>query len=199
MERLDSYRYSNIISRFFIVLLLLITGCGSQRPVTPSDSYSIPQFIKLSHRYKKTVYTRSSGRIYASQIRFKGDSVYVDGEKSAVFQSHWTFAMSGIQKIKLQRRGNWKFLGFLAGATTGVILAGLIYKATPQNAYFPWIGGYFVIPPITSILGLVIGHGFDQPRIYQGDYRIVPDSGTYRLKHIKQKKRQPAQTSPAFE
>ncbi len=189
------------IFNFFVctIMCLLVSGCASQRPVTPSDSYSIPQFMEISHKYYKTVYTRSSGHIVASQIRFKGDSVYVDGEKSAAFQIHQAFAVSGIQKIRLRRGPDWEFWGFLTGAATGVLLAGLIYKTTPKNAYFPWIGGYFVIPPFTSILGLVIGHRFDQPRIYQGDYRIVPDDGTYRLRHIKRKEKQPAHTSPAFE
>lgn len=191
------------IFNFFVctIMCLLISGCASQRLVTPSDSYSISQFMEISHKYYKTVYTRSSGHIVASQIRFKGDSVYVDGEKSAAFQIHQAFAVSGIQKIRLRRGPSWELVGFLGGLTTGLISSVLIFNQDARKNDFPSYGllSFIEIPPLTSILGLVIGHGFDQPKIYQGDYRIVPDGGTYRLRHIKQERRQPAQTGRALE
>lgn len=182
-------------------MCLLVSGCATQRPVTPSDSYSIPQFMEISHKYSNTVYTRSSSRIFASQIQFKGDSVYVDGDKSAVFQIHRAFAVSGIRKIRLRRGPSWALVGFLGGLATGLISSVLIFNQDAKKNDFPSYGllSFIEIPPLTSILGLVIGHGFDQPRIYQGDYRIVPDGGTYRLRHIKQEKRQPAQTGRALE
>jgi hypothetical protein len=101
----------------------------------------------------------------------------------------------------LRRGPSWKLVGFVGGLATGLIVSVLILNQDVKKNNFPSYGffSFLEMPPLTSVLGLVIGHEFDQPRIYQGDYRIVPDGGTYRLRYIKRKEKQPAHTSPAFE
>ena len=182
LERLESYRHSKIISRFFIVLLLLTTGCASQRPVALANSYSISEFKKLSRHYRKTVFTREGDRIHASRLSFYPDSVDVVGE-SASHPYSKELVFSDIKKINLIPKMNPGFLGLLTGLAVGGLADGAILFHS--DTYFVYLTPF--IPPATGLLGFLIGSGFNHTKIYKGAYRIIPDDGTYRLRRVKPK------------
>lgn len=200
LERLVNNGQSRILRGIFFSLLLLSTGCVSEQTVTLSRSYSTSEFTKISRNYHITVFTKSDGHFHVHYLRFKGDSVHFDGEKYEALQSKWNFPISQIQKIRLGRGPSWKLIGFLAGITIGITSSVLIFNHDYKHNAFPSYGvlSVFEIPPLSGILGLVIGNGFDKPDTYAGNYRPVPNGVAYRFQHIKNERQPPAQTNPAF-
>ncbi len=157
------------------ILLLLTAGCASQRTVVIPKSYSILQFEKLSRHYHKTVYTKSGDYYSARRFDIEGDSILIEGEKYGIHQSQWDLPLSEIRKISLRRGPSWAFIGFAGGLATGLISAASLFNQDVNTNIYPTYGlwSFIVIPPLTSVLGLVIGSRFDQPKIYEGDYLIA--------------------------
>jgi len=180
--------------------MCLTFACESQRTVI-AGTYSISGFQKLSHHHHGKVVTQSGDYFYAHHFQINGDSIHFEGGEFGFSQSQQNFSLSEIQKIRLTKGPSWKLIGFASGLAAGLTVSALIFHHDAKTSDFPTYGfaSFLEIPPLTSILGLVIGNGFDQPDTYAGDYYVVPEDSTYRFQQLKQERQPPAQTNPVFE
>lgn len=171
----------HICTSIVILQLLILAGCAPHYIVPKSNSYSANEFTKFSQNYGKTLYTKNEKGVHFDEMTVKGDSVYVSkdgGSTKAV-------ALSNVVMINLSPRVSATFWGAFAGLGVGVGTAALI--ASGSNKFGSAIT-YAILPPVFGAAGGLIGEGINKRNAYAGNYRVITDGNSYRVKPMRPKK-----------
>ena len=161
-----------------MISLVIASGCASHRMVQKSYNYSPEQFAVVSKNYRKMLITQSGKRIRFDHMKLVRDSVYLSGKKSDS-EADRIIPLPDVKTIELVPRTTVTFWSSFAGVVAGIGTAALL--SSGSNNFGSAIS-YAILPPVLGFGGGLIGHGIDKKEMYAGNYQLVPEGSTYRIR-----------------